>query len=66
MKVKKRFIAGAACPECKAKDTLRWWEMDNIEYVECVECNYQEKRTPQSLAQSERATEDVIGFFKPE
>ncbi|NMV27788.1 YheV family putative metal-binding protein, partial [Vibrio parahaemolyticus] len=25
MKIKKRFIAGASCPNCSQQDTLRWW-----------------------------------------
>ncbi|MDW3060089.1 YheV family putative metal-binding protein, partial [Vibrio sp. 1978] len=24
MKAKKRFIAGATCPQCSQQDTLRW------------------------------------------
>ncbi|MCV5837059.1 YheV family putative metal-binding protein, partial [Escherichia coli] len=46
MKAKKRFIAGATCPQCSQQDTLRWWIENNIELVECVECDYTEQRKP--------------------
>ncbi|WP_208020485.1 YheV family putative zinc ribbon protein [Vibrio viridaestus] len=66
MKTKKRFIAGAKCPQCESADSLRWWSINNIEYVECVECDYHEQRVPKSLEISERQSEEMIGFFKPE
>ncbi len=64
--MKKRFIAGAQCPECKTSDALRWWEDNHIEHVECVECGYTELRTPKKLQESSRAQESMIGIFKPE
>ena len=66
MSTKKRFIAGAHCPNCKTEDTLRWWIENNIELVECVECDYAEQRKPQSVENSQHATEQMIGIFKPE
>ncbi|MBD1557361.1 YheV family putative metal-binding protein [Vibrio sp. S9_S30] len=66
MKQKKRFIVGAACPQCKEKDALRWWEENNVEVVECVDCNYVEQRTTQSVEKSEHATQNMIGIFKPD
>lgn len=66
MSTKKRFIAGARCPNCKTEDTLRWWIENNIELVECVECDYTERRKPQSVEKSQHATEQMIGIFKPE
>ncbi len=66
MKIKKRFIAGASCPSCKAQDTLRGWVENNIELVECVECDYTEQRKPQSVEKSEHAESQMIGIFKPE
>ncbi|MDN6020147.1 MAG: YheV family putative metal-binding protein, partial [Enterobacterales bacterium] len=32
--MKKRFIAGATCPACKAQDTLVVWRENNIEHAE--------------------------------
>ncbi|WP_428772661.1 YheV family putative zinc ribbon protein [Vibrio sp.] len=66
MKAKKRFIAGARCPACQAEDTLRWWMENNIELVECVECDYQEQRKPKSVDSSEHAEQQMIGIFKPD
>ncbi|MCA2015632.1 YheV family putative metal-binding protein [Vibrio tritonius] len=66
MKQKKRFIAGANCPSCHTQDTLRWWIENNIELVECVECGYSEQRKPKSMEQTSRASEQMIGIFKPE
>ncbi|MGY3568549.1 YheV family putative metal-binding protein [Vibrio sp. SCSIO 43135] len=71
MKAKKRFIAGASCPQCKTQDTLRWWIENNIELVECVECDYAEQRTPNPLAKdsvnkTQQAEPEMIGIFKPE
>lgn len=66
MKIKKRFIAGAACPECHQADVLRWWNENNIEYVECVSCDYHSQRKPQSVESSTHAKQEMIGIFKPE
>lgn len=66
MKAKKRFIAGAACPHCQAQDTLRWWIDNNVELVECVECDYTEQRAPKSVEQSAHSGEQMIGIFRPE
>lgn len=66
MKQKKRFIAGATCPHCQAQDTLRWWTENNIEIVECVECDFLEHRQPKSVEKTEHAGETLIGIFKPE
>ena len=37
---KKRFIAGASCPECKAMDTMMLYREHDVEKVECVECGH--------------------------
>lgn len=66
MKQKKRFIAGANCPQCKTADTLQWWVENSIELVECVKCGFHEQRKPKSVEQSEHANEQMIGIFKPE
>ncbi|SIO17575.1 YheV family putative zinc ribbon protein [Salinivibrio sp. ES.052] len=67
--MKKRFIAGAACPSCQQRDTLRVWRENNIDKVECVSCDYHDSRLPDSAQQSQsgvESTENVIGIFKPE
>ena len=64
--MKKRFIAGTSCPKCSQQDTLRWWIENNIELVECVECEYQEKRKPQTVGKTKHAKQEMIGLFKPD
>jgi len=68
--VKKRFIAGAVCPECNKQDTLRWWQENEVERVECVACHHTDSRIPQSVEKSEQLSQEtkqqVIGVFKPE
>ncbi len=64
--MKKRFIAGASCPKCQQQDTLRWWIENNIELVECVDCDYHEQRKPKSVEETARADENMIGIFRPD
>lgn len=68
--VKKRFIAGAVCPSCNKLDTFRWWQENEVEQVECVECGHRDVRVPQSVAQSDQLSlqtkQHVIGIFKPD
>ncbi|CAM2989595.1 YheV family putative zinc ribbon protein [Vibrio rarus] len=65
MKTRKRFIAGAQCPECSTTDSLRWWEVNNIEWVECVSCDFKEQRTP-AVKPDQLQEQEMIGIFKPE
>lgn len=64
-KTKKRFIAGATCPKCKAMDTLMLYFEHNIEKMECVTCGYQQSQTERDIETATRAKENVIGVFKP-
>ncbi|MDR9825916.1 YheV family putative zinc ribbon protein [Vibrio sp. FNV 38] len=64
--MKKRFISGAACPKCQATDTLRWWIDNNIEWVECVECQHREQRKPKAMEQNPQVEQQMIGIFKPD
>ena len=63
---KKRFIAGASCPQCKAQDTMSLFIENNVEKVECVACGHQMTQPEQQIAKSTRSNETVIGVFKPE
>lgn len=65
-KRKKRFIAGAVCPQCKSMDTLMLFFRDNVEQVECVTCGYHKTRPQDEIEQVARPNENVIGVFKPE
>lgn len=37
---KKRFIAGAVCPSCKAEDRIRTWQQGDTTFRECITCGY--------------------------
>ena len=63
-KVKKRFVAGAKCPKCKAQESIVLFKDNGIETVECVECDYREQQTDEKVAK--KATGAVIGVFNPE
>ena len=63
-KIKKRFVAGAKCPKCGAKDSILLFKENGIETVECTECDYREQQTDEKVA--EKATGAVIGVFKPD
>lgn len=39
---RKRFIAGAVCPQCQQLDTIALChDNNNAEYILCVHCHYQ-------------------------
>jgi uncharacterized metal-binding protein (TIGR02443 family) len=44
MSVKRRFIAGAKCPRCGKTDVIRSCLSTEREWMECVECGYEEER----------------------
>lgn len=64
--MRKRFIAGATCPKCKAQDTLALWQENNIDVVECVKCGYQMREADKQAQEQVRTNEQVIGIFHPE
>lgn len=63
-KIKKRFVAGAKCPKCSAKDSILLYKENGIETVECTECDYREQQTDEKV--TEKATGAMIGVFKPD
>lgn len=65
-KTKKRFVAGATCPKCRALDTIMLYFENNVEKLECVECGYSESQTDKNVTKATRTSESVIGVFKPE
>jgi len=67
-RIRKRFIAGSVCPECKDDDSLMLYEEDGQEHVECVSCDYkisERDATANSTSQPTAENEQVIGYFKP-
>ncbi|MGI5310144.1 YheV family putative zinc ribbon protein [Rheinheimera sp. WS51] len=63
---KKRFIAGATCPECHKQDTMMLFLENNVEKVECVDCGYQMVQPQEQVTKASRKSEQLIGVFKPE
>lgn len=63
---KKRFIAGAVCPKCKAMDSLMLYLEHNVEKVECVQCGYQMTQPDAAVSKSGHGSDQLIGVFKPE
>ncbi|MCP4989134.1 MAG: YheV family putative metal-binding protein [Colwellia sp.] len=63
--LKKRFIAGAICPKCKAMDTMALTKENNVEKVTCVSCGEQMVQTESQVEEVVREHEQVIGVFKP-
>jgi uncharacterized protein len=41
--VKKRFIAGAACPQCKIIDRLVMYRQEGVDFRECVACGFHDE-----------------------
>lgn len=64
--LKKRFIAGAVCPKCKAQDTMALTKEDGVEKVTCVSCGEQMTQSEPQVEQAIRQHEQVIGVFKQE
>ncbi|AXF78054.1 YheV family putative metal-binding protein [Erwinia tracheiphila] len=64
--MRRRFIAGATCPACQAKDTLVLWKENNIDVVECVTCGHQMREADKHVRDGVRDSEQVIGIFHPE
>ncbi|WP_337012431.1 YheV family putative zinc ribbon protein [Pantoea sp. AS142] len=64
--MRKRFIAGATCPNCQEKDTLAMWRENNVDVVECVKCGHQMREVDKQARDQVRTNEQVIGIFHPE
>ncbi|QOL26607.1 YheV family putative metal-binding protein [Thalassotalea sp. LPB0316] len=64
--MKKRFIAGAICPKCKAMDTMALTKENNIEKVTCVSCGEQMVQPEAHVEKATRENEQMIGIFTPE
>ena len=40
--IRKRFIAGAVCPQCQAVDKVRSFKKDGRHYRDCINCGFEE------------------------
>ncbi|TRW49036.1 YheV family putative metal-binding protein [Aliidiomarina halalkaliphila] len=72
-RTRKRFIAGAVCPSCKAEDSLMVYMEENKEHVRCVECDYHMSEDDHAQDAQENTKgkaavkrDQVIGVFKPD
>jgi uncharacterized metal-binding protein (TIGR02443 family) len=65
-KIKKRFVAGAVCPKCKAQDSIMLYFENNVEQIECVHCDYHESQVDKKVSNASKGSKGVIGIFKPE
>lgn len=63
-KIKKRFVAGAKCPKCGAKDSILLFKENGIETVECTDCDYRALQT--DIEVPKKASGSMIGVFKPD
>lgn len=66
MAIKRRFIAGAKCPKCEAMDRIVMLTSGDAEWIECIDCGYEENR-PTHVEPQEPEVVDEIGViqFKP-
>lgn len=59
MAIRKRFIAGATCPACRAQDSMAMWRENNVDIVECVKCGHQMREADKAArARSQRRASD--------
>lgn len=64
---RKRFIAGAVCPECHSRDTLAVWRENGVETVGCVTCGFTQRQTDSPLADNKKSDpKNIIGIFHPD
>ncbi|RCU43784.1 MULTISPECIES: YheV family putative zinc ribbon protein [Corallincola] len=63
---RKRFIAGATCPECQQQDTIMVYFEDDVEQIACVACDYHALRPEQGESGGPVADDQLIGIFKPD
>ena len=67
MTIKRRFIAGAKCPKCQALDRVVMLTAGENEWIECIDCGYEENRPTHVDAPEMPAVPDETGViqFKP-
>ncbi len=71
-----RFVAGAICPRCSEMDRLQVYNLDGVDYRECVSCGFKqelhiqpEPREPETRVNASReekaAQEQVVKILDP-
>jgi len=64
-KFKKRFIAGASCPECNTLDSIALTLENAVETLTCISCGFTQVQTPKQAKNATRQFEQIIGIFDP-
>ena len=64
-KNRKRFIAGATCPQCNKLDSVALTLENAVETLTCVSCGYTQTQTPKQATAATRQFEQIIGVFDP-
>ncbi|CAI8202923.1 MAG: Uncharacterised protein [Glaciecola sp. HTCC2999] len=64
-KQRKRFIAGATCPQCRSVDSIMLYFENNVEKLQCVKCDYKDVQSKTDVSDQVASNADVIGVFKP-
>lgn len=67
MSIKRRFIAGAKCPKCNAMDRIVMLTSGDDEWIECIDCGYEENRPTHVDSPEEPPVVDEVGViqFRP-
>lgn len=63
---RKRFIAGAVCPQCQAQDTLAVGREDDVDVVECVQCGYHQRQSDTPATEAAPYGDTLIARFHPD
>jgi len=63
---RKRFIAGAVCPQCQSNDTLALGRDHDVDTITCVKCGFTQRQTDGTNAEKRALPEHIIGIFDPE
>ncbi len=64
-KQRKRFIAGATCPQCRSIDSIMLYFENNVEKLQCVKCDYKDVQSSTDVSEQVASCADVFGVFKP-
>lgn len=71
-----RFVAGAICPRCSEMDRLQVYNLDGVDYRECINCGFKQElhiqpqqREPETRVNTSReqkaAQEQVVKILDP-
>lgn len=64
--MRKKFIAGAHCPQCQAHDTLALVQESEQGKVSCVRCSFEMHEKDRAIVEDIPQANRLIGIFSPE